>query len=194
MGGLDSLKPSNVLYLVFVFFLSIFQMFLYVSYALKYDGSEENMFHLDRVCLLVGFDFSRLQKDAFKEIFVKPVFLKSVHMLLLSCVAAYCKLKIENFTKSVCPSKKYSCFGGNYRRNFQTFYENYVLVQTYILYILSGCGLHTCYYMLGDRLDTNMMFNSWMFYTLSFDLYTLLYLPARWLLISRQNYLNILAS
>ena len=191
VGGSHNFRLSNILYFIFVFFLCVFQMSLYVSHAIQYDATEHYMRHHDRVCLLVGFDYSMLHPDVFKNSFVKPLFLKGVFMSLFSCFAIFCKVRFKTYTSSVCPNKRYSAFEGNYRRNFQTFLENFFFFQSDVVNILAALGVHTGYYLVGDKLDKDLMFNSWMIYTFIFDLYTFLYLPAQWLYLSKSRYLYI---
>ena len=191
VGGSDNLRLSNKLYFIFVFFLCTFQTSIYVSSAIKYDGTEQYMKQINRVCLLVGFDYSNLHPNVFKDSFVKPLFIKLVFLSLSSFFTIFCKVRVQTYTKAVCPDKKYSAFGGKYRRNFQTLSENFFFFQSIFIYILVGQCIHIGYYIMGDSLDKDLMFNSWMIYTFTFDLYTFLYLPAKWLHLSRSRYLSI---
>ena len=191
VGGSDNLRLSNKLYFIFAFFLCTFQTSIYVSSAIKYDGTEQHMKQIDRVCLLVGFDYSNLHPNVFKDSFVKPLFIKLVFLSLFSCFTVFCKVRVQTYTKAVCPDKKYSAFGGKYRRNFQTFSENFFFFQSIVVYNLIGLCMHIGYYLMGDSIDKDLMFNSWMIYSFILDLYTLLYLPARWLHLSRSRYLFI---
>ena len=100
-------------------------------------------------------------------------------------------LKVHRFMNRLCPNRKYSAIGGSKRRNLLTFRDIFWYLNSYSGHVFMENVSLLLFYYFHDTLQPSYAFYSIYGSDFIFDIYTSLYLPAKWIKMSQDEYFNI---